>query len=222
MVGDDLNDGSCSSTSGPRLGPSNSASCWRIDVYEHAYAADFRATPDWRPLVEAVLPQPRWDHVNRARPGEAAPGGRLERRTPWPTGLPLTRGPRPQPRPRQQAPTAGRSRWPSALVLAFMAVEVVAGLLASSLALLSDAAHMLTDAGALALALVAARLAARPPRRALHLRHRPRRGPLRPGQRRAAAGLRRPDRRRRRAAPDRPRGGRRRAWCWPWAPPAPW
>jgi cobalt-zinc-cadmium efflux system protein len=49
------------------------------------------------------------------------------------------------------------------LVLAFMAVEVVAGLLASSLALLSDAAHMLTDAGALALALVAARIAARPP-----------------------------------------------------------
>ena len=51
-----------------------------------------------------------------------------------------------------------------ALVLAFMGIEVAAGLLASSLALLSDAAHMLTDAGALALALVAARLAARPPR----------------------------------------------------------
>jgi cobalt-zinc-cadmium efflux system protein len=49
-----------------------------------------------------------------------------------------------------------------ALILGFMAVEVVAGLLASSLALLSDAAHMLTDAGAIALALVAARLAARP------------------------------------------------------------
>ena len=44
-----------------------------------------------------------------------------------------------------------------------MAVEVAAGILAGSLALLSDAAHMLTDAGALALALVAARLAARPP-----------------------------------------------------------
>ena len=51
-----------------------------------------------------------------------------------------------------------------ALVLAFMGVEVAAGVLASSLALLSDAAHMLTDARALALALVAARLAARPPR----------------------------------------------------------
>ena len=44
-----------------------------------------------------------------------------------------------------------------------MVVEVVAGLVAGSLALLSDAAHMLTDAGAIALALVAARLAVRPP-----------------------------------------------------------
>jgi cobalt-zinc-cadmium efflux system protein len=49
-----------------------------------------------------------------------------------------------------------------ALILVFMAAEVVVGILASSLALLSDAAHMLTDAGAIALALVAARLAARP------------------------------------------------------------
>jgi cobalt-zinc-cadmium efflux system protein len=49
-----------------------------------------------------------------------------------------------------------------ALILGFMAVEVVAGILASSLALLSDAAHMLTDAGAIALALGAARLAVRP------------------------------------------------------------
>jgi cobalt-zinc-cadmium efflux system protein len=56
-----------------------------------------------------------------------------------------------------------RLRIALALILGFMAVEVVAGLLASSLALLSDAAHMLTDAGAIALALVAARLAARPP-----------------------------------------------------------
>jgi cobalt-zinc-cadmium efflux system protein len=63
------------------------------------------------------------------------------------------------------APDADR-RWLSValgLILAFMAVEVVAGILADSLALLSDAAHMLTDAGSIALALVAARLAARPP-----------------------------------------------------------
>jgi cobalt-zinc-cadmium efflux system protein len=49
-----------------------------------------------------------------------------------------------------------------ALILAFMAVEVTAGILASSLALLSDAAHMLTDAAALVLSLAAARLAAKP------------------------------------------------------------
>jgi cobalt-zinc-cadmium efflux system protein len=49
-----------------------------------------------------------------------------------------------------------------ALIVAFMLAEVTAGVLANSLALLSDAAHMLTDAVALAVALVAARLAARP------------------------------------------------------------
>ncbi len=48
-----------------------------------------------------------------------------------------------------------------------MAVEVVAGIAADSLALLSDAAHMLTDAGAIALALVAMRLARRPARGAM-------------------------------------------------------
>jgi cobalt-zinc-cadmium efflux system protein len=49
-----------------------------------------------------------------------------------------------------------------ALIVAFMLAEVTVGVLANSLALLSDAAHMLTDAAALAVALVAARLAARP------------------------------------------------------------
>jgi cobalt-zinc-cadmium efflux system protein len=50
------------------------------------------------------------------------------------------------------------------LIATFMAGEVVVGLIARSLALLSDAAHMLTDAGAIVLALVAMRLAARPPK----------------------------------------------------------
>ena len=49
-----------------------------------------------------------------------------------------------------------------ALIVVFMAVEIVAGILAHSLALLSDAAHMLTDAGALLLALVVIRLVRRP------------------------------------------------------------
>jgi cobalt-zinc-cadmium efflux system protein len=64
------------------------------------------------------------------------------------------------------APDADR-RWlwtALGLIAGFMVVEVVAGLVAGSLALLSDAAHMVTDAGALGLALVAAGLAARPAR----------------------------------------------------------
>jgi cobalt-zinc-cadmium efflux system protein len=62
------------------------------------------------------------------------------------------------------SPAADR-RWLRAalgIIVAFLVVEVVAGVVADSLALLSDAAHMLTDAGAVALALFAARLAARP------------------------------------------------------------
>ncbi|MBO0853120.1 MAG: cation transporter [Nocardia sp.] len=48
------------------------------------------------------------------------------------------------------------------LIVAFMAAEVVVGVVARSLALLSDAAHMLTDAASIALALWVIRLAARP------------------------------------------------------------
>src|SRR6478672_3866851 len=62
-------------------------------------------------------------------------------------------------------PASGNdARWLSAalaLILAFMAGEVVAGLAAHSLALISDAAHMLTDAASIALVLITARLAAR-------------------------------------------------------------
>src|SRR6185436_3880773 len=54
-----------------------------------------------------------------------------------------------------------------AILLAFAVAEVVAGLLAGSVALLTDAGHMASDAAALALALVAIGLAARPPRGAL-------------------------------------------------------
>jgi len=51
-----------------------------------------------------------------------------------------------------------------ALIVAFMAGEVVAGLLAHSLALLADAGHMLTDAAALLVAVIASRVAERPAR----------------------------------------------------------
>jgi cobalt-zinc-cadmium efflux system protein len=49
------------------------------------------------------------------------------------------------------------------LIVGFMAVEVAAAALSNSLALLADAGHMLTDAGALGVSLWAARLAVRPP-----------------------------------------------------------
>ncbi|MCA2306040.1 cation transporter [Mycobacterium intracellulare] len=49
-----------------------------------------------------------------------------------------------------------------AVIAGFMLGEVVVGVIAGSLALLSDAAHMLTDAASIALALWAIRLSARP------------------------------------------------------------
>jgi cobalt-zinc-cadmium efflux system protein len=58
-------------------------------------------------------------------------------------------------------------RWLAAagtLIVAFMVGEVIAGIAAHSLALLSDAAHMLTDAAAIGLAIVTAKVAGRPPR----------------------------------------------------------
>ncbi|WP_035857338.1 cation diffusion facilitator family transporter [Cryptosporangium arvum] len=64
------------------------------------------------------------------------------------------------------SPNADR-RWlitALSLIVVFMVGEVIVGLIAESLALLSDAAHMLTDAAAIVLALIAMRLAARPPK----------------------------------------------------------
>ncbi len=65
------------------------------------------------------------------------------------------------------APTAaGRNKRRLAIVLglttAYLAAEVVGGLLTHSLALLADAGHMLTDVAGLALALLAIRFAERP------------------------------------------------------------
>jgi cobalt-zinc-cadmium efflux system protein len=53
-------------------------------------------------------------------------------------------------------------RWALALNGGFLAVEVAGGLVFGSLALLADAAHMGSDVGALAIALVALRLVSRP------------------------------------------------------------
>ncbi len=68
--------------------------------------------------------------------------------------------------PMSTATAAGRHRKRLSIALAltttFMAVEVGGGLWTGSLALLADAAHMLTDAGGLLLALIAIRFAERP------------------------------------------------------------
>lgn len=53
--------------------------------------------------------------------------------------------------------------WALALTLLFAVVEIFAGFAANSLALISDAGHMVTDAAALGLALVAQLIARRPP-----------------------------------------------------------
>lgn len=55
-----------------------------------------------------------------------------------------------------------RLKWALALTASFMLVEVIGGLLTGSLALIADAAHMLTDAGGLVLALVAIAFGERP------------------------------------------------------------
>lgn len=67
----------------------------------------------------------------------------------------------------QRADEARALKVALALLLAFMTAEITVAIFARSLALLADAAHMLTDAAALALALVAARLATRPAKGAM-------------------------------------------------------
>jgi len=56
-----------------------------------------------------------------------------------------------------------RLTWVLVITGLFMVAEVVGGIVSQSLALLADAGHMFTDVGALALSLVAMRLAQRPP-----------------------------------------------------------
>jgi cobalt-zinc-cadmium efflux system protein len=55
-----------------------------------------------------------------------------------------------------------RLLWALGLTSAYLVAEVIAGLLTNSLALLSDAGHMLTDVAALAISLIAVKVAKRP------------------------------------------------------------
>ncbi|MBN8990552.1 MAG: cation transporter [Rhizobiales bacterium] len=56
---------------------------------------------------------------------------------------------------------AGRLKWALGLTATYMFAEIIGGLVTGSLALLADAAHMMTDVGGLALALLAINFAAR-------------------------------------------------------------
>lgn len=61
-----------------------------------------------------------------------------------------------------QDSNAKRLLWAFVITAVFMVAEVIGGLLSGSLALLADAGHMLTDAAALLVALVAVQFARRP------------------------------------------------------------
>lgn len=64
------------------------------------------------------------------------------------------------------AGAAADRRWLAAalaVIVVFMVGEVLAGQLAHSLALITDAGHMITDAAAIAVAIIASRIAQRPP-----------------------------------------------------------
>ncbi len=57
----------------------------------------------------------------------------------------------------------GRLAWALGLTVVYMVAEAIGGIWTGSLALIADAAHMLSDAAALALSLFAVRIAQRPP-----------------------------------------------------------
>ncbi|MDO5505621.1 MAG: cation diffusion facilitator family transporter [Pseudoxanthomonas suwonensis] len=65
--------------------------------------------------------------------------------------------------PTVTAGNAGRIRFVLILTAGYAMVQAVGGWIAGSLALIADAGHMVSDAAALALALMAYRIAARPP-----------------------------------------------------------
>jgi superoxide dismutase, Fe-Mn family len=90
MVGYDLNDGSIFNyimDSQNLWAVYNMCPVLAIDVYEHAYVADFGATPDGRKqYVEAFFRNLDWDHVNRQlAQAEAAKAG-ADKLAPEPAG----------------------------------------------------------------------------------------------------------------------------------------
>ena len=108
-------------------------------------------------------PQPAFEDCQAHRPGVSRAGG------------PGHAGDAPHDHPHEHAHGHGahdhhhhhavstrRLGWALAVTTALLVAEVVGGLLSNSVALLADAGHMLTDAGALGLSLVVARVSRRP------------------------------------------------------------
>src|SRR4051794_18826190 len=58
---------------------------------------------------------------------------------------------------------AGNLAWAMAIGIGLLAIELIAGIAANSLALMADAGHVFADVSGMALSLVVIRLAARPP-----------------------------------------------------------
>ncbi len=84
---------------------------------------------------------------------------------PWPQAQQTMTSPTPEQKTTRQAPYSFEMRvlaWALALTAGFAGVEWAGGIFSGSLALVADAGHMLTDSSALAIALFALWLAARP------------------------------------------------------------
>src|SRR3712207_2508242 len=92
MIGYDLNDGSLFNyimDTQNLWAVYNMVPVLALDVYEHAYARDYGATPDGRgQYVEAFLRNVNWDHVNRqlAQAEAAKAGADSVGREPTPAG----------------------------------------------------------------------------------------------------------------------------------------
>jgi cobalt-zinc-cadmium efflux system protein len=94
-------------------------------------------------------------------PGDDKPAGQATSRRPWCYNRPIDDHAHGHAAMRSGARHKRRLAWAFGLLAAVTVVEVVAGVLANSLALLSDAGHMLTDVVGLGMALAAIHVADR-------------------------------------------------------------
>ena len=114
------------------------------DTHQHAHGTDDGHSHDDRPAVGATSGHTATDHGHEGGGGHSHGGGDGH-----------SHGVNPDADKRYLSGAL-------ALIVAFMIAEVIVGIIAGSLALISDAGHMLTDAASIVLALWAINLAARP------------------------------------------------------------